>query len=152
MSNKSRMVDFNKERLYEALHMNDIKSVRELCDDANDSLCYGGNYVSRKTIERACQTGKISSRTLDILSRALDCLPEFFTAPDVIIKDIDDIDECIVYMSDGREALVKGLNLHWSYTQGVYKFYADHPDSDGEYVVAEFFASICHGIVKIVEV
>jgi hypothetical protein len=150
MANKTRKIDFNKERLYEALRMNGINSVRELCG-ANETLCYGKEFVSRKTIERACQTGEISNRTLDILSKALDCTPEFFTAPDVIIKE--DMDQCIVYMSDNRETLVKGTNLYWVCDKDindrcVYRFYADCPDGDGEYMVAEFCAAVCYGIVR----
>lgn len=128
MANKSRMIDFNKERLYEALRMNDIDSVKALCDDKNDSLCYGGHYVSRKTIERACQTGKISSRTLYILSRALDCTPEFFTAPDVIVKDIVNVKH-VVYLSDGRQAM-------------FYAAYAEEPyRSNNETKVLSFYNS-----------
>lgn len=149
-------VKFNKERLYEALQDNGINSVRELCD-TNDSLCYGGHYVSRKTIERACQTGEVTVRTLDILSRALDCAPEFFTAPDVIVKDDEKLDQCIVYMSDNREALVEGKNLYWSYEKddnGKYqcKFYADRMNEDGEdyrCIVAEFCSAVCYGIVRV---
>ncbi len=115
MANKSRMIDFNKERLYEALHMNNIDSVRALCDDENNSLCYGGHYVSRKTIERACQTGKISSRTLDILSKTLDCTPEFFTAPDVIVNDDKVNSKHVVYLSDGRQAM-----FYAAYVDGPY--------------------------------
>lgn len=146
-------VKFNKERLYEALQDNGINSVRELCD-TNDSLCYGGHYVSRKTIERACQTGEVTVRTLDILSRALDCTPEFFTAPDVIVKD-DGLDQCIVYMSDNREVTVKGRNLYWVYEKDgndkyQCKFYADCPDNEDRcYVVAEFCAAVCYGIVRV---
>ena len=152
MANKTRKIEFNKERLYEALHMNGINSVRELCG-ANETLCYGKEFVSRKTIERACQTGEISNRTLDILSKALDCTPEFFTAPDVIVKD-DALDQCIVYMSDNREVLVKGRNLYWTYEKDdnskyVCKFYADCSDGDGEYLVAEFCAAVCYGIVRV---
>lgn len=148
-------VKFNKERLYEALQDNGINSVRELCD-TNDSLCYGGHYVSRKTIERACQTGEVTVRTLDILSRALDCTPEFFTAPDVIVK-YDGLDQCIVYMSDNREIMVKGKNLYWAYEtddNGKYmcRFYADRVNEDNEdyrCIVAEFCAALCYGIVRV---
>ena len=153
MANKITRIDFNKERLYEALRMNGINSVRDLCD-TNDSLCYGGEFVSRKTIERACRSGIVSIRTLNILSRALDCTPEFFTAPDVIVKDDEKLDRCIVYMSDNREALVEGRNLYWTYVKddnGKYtcKFYADCSDGDGEYMVAEFCTAVCYGIVRI---
>ena len=151
MANETRRMEFNKERLYEALKMNGINSVRDLCD-TNDSLCYGGNYVSRKTIERACQTGKVSVRTLDILSRALDCTPEFFTSPDVIIKD-DGLDQVIVYMIDSRECLVKGLNLYWNLEEDisnnyVYRFYAEEPDGTGEHMEAEFCYACVVGIVR----
>lgn len=156
MANKTRKIAFSKERLYEALQDNGINSVRELCDDANDSLCYGGHYVSRKTIERACQTGLISNRTLEILSRALDCTPEFLMGVIVKVTDDEKLDQCIVYMSDNRETLVKGKNLYWTYEKddnGKYqcKFYADCPDGDGEYMVAEFCAAVCYGIVRIEE-
>lgn len=151
MANKLGKIDFNKERLYEALQMNGINSVRELCG-VNDTLCYGGEFVSRKTIERACRTGIVSVRTLNILSKALDCTPKFFTAPDVIIKE--DMDQCIVYMSDNREILVKGTNLYWVCDKDindrcVYRFYANCPDGDGEYMAAEFCAAVCYGIVRV---
>lgn len=153
MANKITRIDFNKERLYEALRMNGINSVRDLCG-INDSLCYDGDYVSRKTIERACQTGMVSVRTLNILSRTLNCTPEFLTATDVVVKD-DGLDQCIVYMSDNREVTVKGRNLYWVYDKddnGKYqcKFYADCPDNEDRcYVVAEFCAAVCYGIVRV---
>ena len=152
MANKIGKIDFNKERLYEALRMNGINSIRDLCD-TNDSLCYGGEFVSRKTIERACQTGIVSIRTLNILSRALDCTPEFFTAQDVVIKEY--VDQCIVYLTDGRECTVKGLNLYWSEEKDsnnryVYRFYAEEDDGTGaaEYKAAEFCAACIMGIVR----
>lgn len=154
MANKTTRIDFNKERLYEALQMNGINSIRDLCD-TNDSLCYGGNYVSRKTIERACQTGKVSVRTLEILSRALYCTPEFFTSSDVVVKD-DGLDQCIVYLIDGREVQVKGFHLYWSERKDskvpnkyVYIFYAEEDDGTGEYPVAEFSSAFVVGIVKV---
>ena len=155
MTNVTRKMEFNKERLYEALQMNGINSVRELCDE-NDSLCYGGHYVSRKTIERACQTGKVSVRTLEILSRALDCTPEFLTASDKIVED-DGIDQCIVYMTDGKECLVKGLHLYWVYERDavdkyVYRFYGERVDEDGKchaFIEAEFRSPYVRGIVRI---
>lgn len=155
MANKTRKIAFSKERLYEALQDNGINSVRELCDDANDSLCYGGHYVSRKTIERACQTGLISNRTLDILSRALDCTPEFLMG--VVVKVTDDLDQCIVYMSDNREVTVKGKDLYWFYEKDdndkyMCRFYGDRIDEDGKVyrgIVAEFCAAVCYGIVRV---
>ena len=156
MANKTTRIDFNKERLYEALQMNGINSVRELCDE-NDSLCYGGNYVSRKTIERACQTGKVSVRTLEILSRALDCTPEFLMGIVVEVKDDEKLDQCIVYMSDNREIIVKGKNIYWFYEKDdndkyVCRFYGDRMDENGEdyrCIIAEFCAAVCYGIVRV---
>lgn len=151
MVNKITRIDFNKEKLYEALRMNGINSIRDLCD-TNDSLCYGGNYVSRKTIERACQTGKVSVRTLEILSRALDCTPEFFTSPDVVVKE--ETDQCVVYLSDGRECTIKGSNLYWSEHKDfndryIYRFLAEEDDGTGVYTVAEFFTDCVMGIVRV---
>lgn len=153
MTNKIGKIDFNKERLYEALRTNGINSIRDLCD-TNDSLCYGGEFVSRKTIERACQTGIVSVRTLNILSRALDCTPEFFTAPDVVVKE--EVNKCIVYLTDGRECTVKGKYLYWTSDEDinnryVYRFYAEEPDGTGavEYKVAEFSAACVMGIVRV---
>lgn len=145
-------VKFNKERLYEALQANGINSVRELCRE-NDSIYYEGEFVCRKTIERACQDGEITTRSLRILAGALDRAPEFFTAPDVIVKD-DDLDRCIVYMTDNREVFVKGHNLHWTYEKvdiiGKYnvRFYAEKVGEYDDVMVAEFCAAVCYGIVR----
>ncbi len=146
-------VKFNKERLYEALQSNGINSVRELCG-TNDSVYYNREFVCRKTIERACQDGEITNRSLRILAGALHCTSEFLMGE--VVKGVKDenVDQCIVYMSDNREILVKGRNLHWAYEKddnGKYqcRFYADKSGEYDEVMVAEFCAAVCYGIVRV---
>lgn len=137
---------FDKDRLYKMLEDNGINSVRGLCDE-DDSLCYGGKYVSRKTIERACQTGEVSNRTLSILSEALDCTPEFLMGLDVIVTNDMENTKHVVYLSDGRQAMFNAAytgEIRSADNIGIIPFY-DANDN----LIAEFKSACVLGWVRL---
>ena len=59
------------------------------------------------------------------------------------------MDTCILYMCDGKEIVVKGLDLYWIEEDNKYKFYAEESDGTGEYLVAEISPFRCNAIVRI---
>lgn len=59
------------------------------------------------------------------------------------------MDICIMYMSDGKEIEIKGLNLYWIEENNKYKFYAEENDGTGEYLVAEISSFRCDAIIRV---
>lgn len=146
-------------------------------DGIKDFAERSGINISYSTIKRACDDGHCTKRTLyaiacklaEALGWAGDpiaALKNLFTKEKEheykeLLKESDlkykeecgkKLEQCIVYLSDGRETLVQGKSIYWSWfvSENTICFY-DEDGCDDDLKIAEFNKACVIGIVRIIE-
>lgn len=152
----------------------------KLVDDAGyngikDFAERSGIDISYKTIKRACDDSHCTKRTYyavacklaetlgwagDPIAALRAAFTIFTTEPkyeeETPITDHEKLEQCIVYLSDGREALVQGKSIYWDWydRDSAICFYdeeAEHGEGNGDLKIAEFNKACIMGIVRVIE-
>lgn len=145
----------------------------KLVDDAGyngikDFAERSGIAVSYKTIKRACDDGHCTKRTYFAVANKLaeafgwinpitTLRAAFTTEPkyeeETPITDHEKLEQCIVYLSDGREALVQGKSIYWDWydSDSTICFYDEGADNGGDLKITEFNKACIMGIVRVIE-